>query len=242
MQFSVLYTAEVFYIQVSIQDQPTPMKQAGLGPFRKYVAEFIGTFFLVLLICTGVSMGQQSMVGLFACFLLIGISYAFGHVSGSHFNPAITVAAYLRGIIQSSEVIPFIVAQSLGGILAALLAGFLVSTKTDIPHETTELSIGVILIGEILGSLLVVYTYLNLFFNRKTSGNTYFGLAMGMVYGACYYIFSLVSLSVFNPSVALGLSMMEAVSWSVIWAFGVGSLVGGVLAAFLTQYMIGREP
>lgn len=218
------------------------MKQAGVGPFRKYVSEFIGTFFIVLLISLSSCTGSQQISALFVGLLLTGLTYAFGHVSGSHFNPAITVAAYLRGIINSREVVPFIVAQSLGGILASVLCGFLVSSQELNPPASPEVSIGVLLINEVLGTLILVYTYLNLFFTRSTSGNTYFGLAMGMVYGACFYMFGLLSVSVFNPAVALGLAMAEVISWSTIWVFAIGSFAGGILSAFLTQYMIGREP
>ena len=96
--------------------------------FRKYVVEFIGTFFLLLAITMAVSGGLGSFAPLAIGCMLTVMVYAGGHISGAHYNPAVSLAVYLRGKLDGGDVLPYMVAQFLGGTLAVMLSGFLLET------------------------------------------------------------------------------------------------------------------
>ncbi len=211
------------------------------GVFRKYVVEFIGTFFLVMCICmtSGGEFGQFAPLAI--GLTLIMLVYAGGHISGSHLNPAVSLAVYLRGRLNAGDVLPYMVGQFTGATLAAMLSGFLLESFHATQPVTKELDIVPALIAELLGTILYVYVYLNMFTTRKTSGNTYFGLAIGLAYLAAIYTFQNVSVGAFNPAVAIGITMANITSWSSIWIFLVANFAGGVLAAFLSQYVNGPE-
>src|SRR5688572_29892354 len=93
--------------------------------FRKYVVEFIGTFFLLLTITMAVSCGLGYFAPIAIGCMLIVMVYAGGHISGGHYNPAVSLAVYLRGKLDGGDVLPYMVAQFTGGTLAVMLSGFL---------------------------------------------------------------------------------------------------------------------
>jgi aquaporin Z len=217
----------------------TKSEQAGV--FRKYVVEFIGTFFFVMAICMaeGSSLGQFGPLAI--GMTLIMLVYSSGHISGSHLNPAVSLAVYLRGKLNGGDLLPYMVGQFLGATLASMLSGFLLTSLQMTEPVPKELDIVPALIAEFLGTLLYVYVYLNMLTTRRTSGNTYFGMAIGLAYVASLYTFQSVSQGAFNPAVALGITMANLTSWSSIWVFLVANFAGGVLAAFLSQYVNGPE-
>jgi aquaporin Z len=206
------------------QDQP--------GTFRKYVVEFIGTFFLVMTICMTINSDLSWLSAIAAGMMLVAITYSGYQLSGGHFNPAVSLASYLRGKLDAGDLLPYIVAQFLGGVLASMLAGFLLTSIGHKPYETIELEIAPALIAEILGTILLVYVYLNVTTAKKTKGNEFYGLAIGLTFGA-------ITPGAFNPAIALGLTMADCTSWSSIWVFLVANFVGGALAAFISQYVNG---
>jgi len=216
-------------------------KQDNTGAFRKYVVEFFGAFFLVMTICMTTSGGLGYFAPLAAGLMLVVMMYSSFHISGGHFNPAVSVATYLRGKLNAGDLLPYIVAQFLGGTLAAMLAGFLLTSYIDATPSPTVLEIVPALIAELLGSLLFVYVFLNLTTVKKTAGNNYYGLTIGFTYAAAIYAFGTISGGAFNPAVALGMTMADLTSWETIWIFPVANFVGGVLAAFLSQYVNGPE-
>lgn len=216
-------------------------KQDNSGAFRKYVVEFFGTFFLVMVISMTLGSSYAPFSALAAGAMLTAMTYAAYALSGAHFNPALSVAMYLRGKLNSGDLLPYIVAQFLGGVLAALLAGFLLNGEGTEEVAPKVLVIVPSLIAEFLGAFLLVYVFLNLTSAKKTSGNTFYGLAIGFTYMAGLYTFGSISGGAFNPAIALGMAMDNQVSWETIWIFPLANFTGGVLAAFLSQYVNGPE-
>ncbi len=209
--------------------------------FRKYVVEFVGTFFLLMAICMSFSGGLGHFASLAIGATLMVMTYAGAHLSGAHFNPAVTIAVYLRGKLNTGDILPYIVAQALGGVLAVMLAGFFLASMGVADPAPKELDIVPVLIAEVLGTIALVYVTLNVTTSQKTSGNSYFGLAIGFTMMAGLYLFGNVSGGAFNPAIALGMTMAGYTSWSSIWIFLVANFAGGALGAFLFQYVNGPE-
>ena len=216
-------------------------KQDNSGAFRKYVVEFFGTFFLVMVICMTLGGNYGAFSPMAAGVMLIALTYASFALSGAHFNPALSVACYLRGKLLAGDLLPYIVSQFLGGTLAAMLAGFLLTSGEPSTITPRELPIVPSLIAELLGTMLFVYVFLNLTSSKKTTGNIIYGIAIGLTFMACLYTFGAISGGAFNPSIALGITMANITTWDTIWIFPVANFTGGVLAAFLSQYVNGPE-
>lgn len=202
---------------------------------RKYVTEFIGTFFLVLTIgLTVVGAGAGAMAPLAIGAVLMAMIYAGGHVSGAHFNPAVTLGVFLRGRCPTSDVGGYIIAQLAAGVIAALLVRFF---KGDVTVVAAQPDVVKALLAEILFTFALVYVILNVATAKNTAGNSYFGLAIGFTVLAGAYAVGAISGGAFNPAVALGVTIMGLSSWTNIWIFLVGNFVGGALAAYTFMYL-----
>jgi aquaporin Z len=93
---------------------------------NKYIAEFIGTFFLVLTVgCTVIGNGAGAFAPLAIGSALMVVIFAGGHISGGHFNPAVTLGVWLRGKCEAKDVTPYMISQILGAVLAAFTVKFL---------------------------------------------------------------------------------------------------------------------
>ncbi len=216
-------------------------KTDNTGAFRRYVTEFIGTFFFLLVICMTVMGGAGQFAPLAIGVMLMVMIYAGGPISGGHYNPAVSLGAYLRGALHISDLLPYMLAQFLGGTLAAMLAGFLLTSTGSAEPTPRELDIVPSLIVEVLGTIALVYVVLNVATVKKTTPNSYFGFAIGFTVMTCAYAFGNISGGVFNPAVAVGVTMAGITSWSSIWIYLVANFAGGVLGAFLFQYVNGPE-
>src|SRR6476661_2660927 len=143
---------------------------------KNYVTEFIGTFFLVLTIGLTVIQGSQFAPLAIGASLMIMV-YAGGHVSGGHYNPAVSLAAMLRGALPKAEYVPYVVSQLLGATLAAFVA-YWVLDKTFAPMPGTGHSALHALVVEFLFTFALCYVVLNSAVSKKTQGNSYYGLAI----------------------------------------------------------------
>jgi aquaporin Z len=195
---------------------------------RNYATEFIGTFFLVLTIgCTGIAAGPGVIAPLAIGAVLMVMIYAGGHVSGAHYNPAVTLGVFIRGRLPAAGVVPYWAAQLAGGLAAAALV---LLFKTKPPAEPFVARIGAGFAAELLFTFALVYVVLNTATAKATSGNSFFGLAIGFTVLAGAFAVGDVSGAAFNPAVAIGASMMGMLSWSMIWLYLAADLLGGALA------------
>jgi aquaporin Z len=202
---------------------------------RKYMSEFIGTFFLLLTIgCTGVAAGPGVIAPLAIGSVLMVMIYAGGHVSGAHYNPAVTLGVFLRGKCPAGDVGPYMGAQIAGAIAAAAIVLFL---KSGEPAAAFDARVGPALVAEFLFTFALVYVILNVATAKSTSGNSYFGLAIGFTVLAGAFAVGNVSGGAFNPAVAIGASMLGLLPWSNIWIYLVADLLGGAAAAFVFTSM-----
>lgn len=204
---------------------------------RKYVTEFIGTFGLVFTVGCAV-MGGVSVAPLAIGAVFMVLVYAGGHISGAHYNPAVTLGVFLRGKLPLREVGPYWAAQLVAAFIAAWLARFTIR-----PARVGALSLSgghaifAALLAEFIFTFALVYVYLNVTTSKDQPGNHFFGLAIGFTVTAGAFAVGGVSGGAFNPAVAFGATLMGILSWSNIWIYLVANLLGGAVAALVFRYL-----
>lgn len=196
----------------------------------KYLNEFIGTFFLVLTI--GMSVlnpdGAGPLAPLAIGSALAVLVFAGANISGAHYNPAVSLAVFLRKKLSLNDLGFYWVAQLLGASVAAFLTIYFKGHGAE-----TMLSLDPIkaLIAEFLFSFALCHVVLNVATAKATNGNSYFGFAIGFTVLIAAYSIGAVSGSAINPAVALGFVFLQIVHWSSLWIFVVANLLGAALAA-----------
>jgi aquaporin Z len=200
---------------------------------KKYITEFIGTFFLVLTIGLAVLNNAGAMAPIAIGAALMVMIYAGGHISGAHYNPAVTLAVLIRGRISAGEALGYIVSQVAGATIAAFLVHYFMGADKMPPGDVANADSVKALIAEIVGTFALAYVVLNVATAKANAGNSYFGLAIGFTVTAMAYALGSISGGAFNPAVAVGISIMKMVAWSEIWIYLVGCFAGAALAALV---------
>src|ERR1700716_3350306 len=194
---------------------------------KKYLAEFIGTFFLVLTIgCTVVGHGAGPLAPLAIGTALMVMIFAGGHISGGHFNPAVTLGVWLRGKCETKDVVPYMIFQIMGAVLAASVVKFLKGGAAVAPLQPATVPA---LLAEFLFTFALVYVVLNVATAKGTSGNSFYGLAIGFTVLVGAFSVGNISGGAFNPAVAVGISLMKLSSCGNIWIYLVAEFAGAAL-------------
>ena len=202
---------------------------------NKYITEFIGTFFLVLTVgCAVIIRGAGVIPPLAIGSALMVMIYAGGHISGGHYNPAVTFGVWIRGRCDKKDVIPYWVAQLIGAALAAAVVGYL---KGDAPVKAMGLKVGPALLAEFLFTFALVYVVINSATAKATSGNSFYGLAIGFTVLTGAFAVGGISGGAFNPAVAVGASIIGLLAWSNIWIYLVANLLGGLVAGLTFKFL-----
>src|SRR5882672_7989084 len=196
---------------------------------NKYIAEFIGTFFLVLTVgCTVIGDGAGALAPLAIGSALMVMIFAAGHISGGHFNPAVTLGVWLRGKFDAKDVTPYMVSQVSGAVVAALAVKFLKGGSAVTPLQPATLPA---LVAEFLFTFALVYVVLNVATARGTSGNSFYGLAIGFTVLVGAFSVGNISGGAFNPAVAIATSVMGLSSLANLWIYLVADFAGAAVAA-----------
>ena len=204
---------------------------------KKYLVEFIGTFFLVFTIGMAVRGGTP-----FAPFAIGGVLmvmiFAGGHVSGAHFNPAVTLAVFIRGKCEAKDLVPYWVAQLAAGVVAALLVNWLFLGRVAAPalHGTVPS-----VIVEFLFTFALVWVVLNTATHKSTAGNSFYGIAIGTTVMAGALTVGGISGGAFNPAVGLGVFTMGLESAKQLGIYVVSDLAGAIAAALVFKTVHGPE-
>ncbi|HET9826219.1 MAG TPA: aquaporin, partial [Chitinophagaceae bacterium] len=195
----------------------------------KYITEFIGTFFLVLVVALT---GNAAAIGV----VLMVMVFAGGHISGAHYNPAVTLAVLLRGNVSRYDAGIYMIVQIVAAIVAALIARWYVG---DMGVVTLELNGRVLkaFVSELLGTFALAYVVLNVATSKGTTGNSFYGLAIGLTVFAMASTFGSVSGGAFNPAVALGATIIKAFAWKNIWIYLIACFAGGLCAALVFNFV-----
>jgi aquaporin Z len=196
---------------------------------NKYIAEFIGTFFLVLTVgCTVIGHGAGPLAPLAIGSALMVMIFAGGHISGGHFNPAVTLGVWLRGKCEAKDVVPYMIFQVMGAVLAGFIVKFLKGGAAVAPLQPATVPA---LLAEFLFTFALVYVVLNVATAKGTLGNSFYGLAIGFTVLVGAFSVGNISGGAFNPAVAAGISVMGLSSWTNIWIYLVADFAGGAVAA-----------
>lgn len=196
---------------------------------REEIIEFIGTFFLVLtigMVTLEPAAGNLAPVAIGT--VLVAMLYMGGPISGGHYNPAVSLAVWLRGKLGPGQTARYVISQVLAGGLAAVLAGFL---KGNPQINAMHLSPARALIAEFVFTFALCLVVLMVTTVESRSGNSYFGLAIGLTVLAGAYAMGPISGAAFNPAVAVGITLMGLSLPASLWVYLVANLLGGVAAA-----------
>ena len=203
---------------------------------NKYITEFIGTFFLVLtvgLTATHTPNGVIPPLAIGAALMVV--VYAGGHISGGHYNPAVSLGILIRGKLNAGDFVPYVVVQVAGAAVAALAVNYF--HKGMDPLTAMVPFRGPALLAEFLFTFALVFVVLNSATAEGTSGNSFYGLAIGMTVMTGAFAVGSISGGAFNPAVAVGITMMGVVGWDHIWIYLVANFLAGVVAAIVFNFV-----
>lgn len=197
------------------------------------LTEFIGTFFLVLTIgLTVVAQSPFAPLAIGAAYMIM--VYMGGHISGAHYNPAVSLAAVMCGALPSSQYAAYAVSQIAGALVAAV-AVHIITGQTFAPTPAPDISGVQALIVEFLYTFALALVVLNVSVSKKTQGNSFYGLAIGFTIVVASFAGGGISGGAFNPAVGIGPTIIHAAlgggSLVPIWIYIVGPLAGAALAA-----------
>lgn len=198
----------------------------------KYVYEFIGTFFLVFTV--GMTVLEPGAAGILAP-LAIGSAlavmvYAGAHISGGHYNPAVSLAVFLRGRLNLTDLGIYWIVQLVAAVAASYLTIYFKGAIAQNPLNVESFKA---LLAEFLFTFALCYVVLNVATVKETAGNSFYGFAIGFTVLAGAYAVGTISGAAFNPAVALGITIMNLIQWSNIWIFFLANLLGGACAAWI---------
>lgn len=204
--------------------------------------EFIGTFFLVYTVALSVNAGNSNFIAI--GFTLVSLVYAGGAISGGHYNPAVTIAVFLKGYLSKNmnmrgiDAVYYIATQLIGGYLGGATAGYvnhgydeIASPSVNTEHHTYFAA----LIAEILMTFLLMLCVLCVGGSAKVAGNSYFAFAIGMVVLSGIVTVGDISGAVFNPAVGIVLPSITGRATKDIWVYIFGPIIGAILSLVVFQ-------
>ncbi len=202
---------------------------------NRYLTEFIGTFFLVLTIGLSVLSGSALAPIAIGSVLMVMV-YMGGHISGAHYNPAVSLAILLRGKMDSRDFVPYLIAQVVGATLAAG-AVLMILGSTFAPAPAPDASLMAVLLSEFLFTFALALVVLHVATADDTAGNDYYGLAIGCTVMTGTFVVGPVSGGAFNPAVGIGPILMDTLagegSMASLWIYLVAPFLAGASAAMV---------
>ncbi|WP_440889851.1 aquaporin Z [Vibrio sp. WZ-1] len=228
---------------------------------NKYMAEVFGSFWLVLGGCGSAVLAAgfpDVGIGLLGVSFAFGLTvltmaFAIGHISGCHLNPAVTIGLWAGGRFDTKDVVPYIIAQVVGGVIAGGVlyviatgqAGFDVvgsgfAANGYGTHSPGQYSMVAALVTEVVMTMMFLIVIMGATDKRAPQG--FAPIAIGL----CLTLIHLISIPVTNTSVNPARSTAVAVfvgDWAVsqLWLFWVAPIVGGILGALIYKNLLGKE-
>lgn len=201
---------------------------------RNLVAEFIGTFALIFIGAGALALNKGGLVGIALAhgLVIVTFAYAYGHISGTHINPAVTLALLIAGEIQIAAAVGYWVVQFLGGILGAFVLKAVLPEAGDL--GVTILGSGVTPTQGLIVEMVLTFFLVNTIFNTAVSGKAgnFAGLAIGLTLVLSILMGGPLTRASLNPARTLGPAIASG-NYADIWLYFVGPAIGAVLAALL---------
>jgi aquaporin Z len=218
----------------------------GVPQIAKLVTELVGTFLFVSVIALSGPAGSFAPLAIGGA--LLAMVYMGGHVSGAHYNPAVSFGAFLRRKMGGADMLAYWAAQ-LAGAALAFVAGYLVSGHSPGIHPGPKVDVYQALAVEILFTAALVLVVLNVAMTKATEGNSFYGLAIGFTIAAAIFVGAPISGGAYNPAVGIGATLGSALftgagwsdAWSDVWLYITGPLVGAAIGAAIHGVQTGRE-
>jgi len=198
---------------------------------NKYIMELIGTFFLVLTIGLTVIGGGGGVIPPLAIgSVLMAMVFAGGHISGGHYNPAVTLAVWIRGRCATKDVVPYWAVQIIG---AAAAAGVVKMLRAGVAVTSMNPDVAPALIAEFIFTFALAFVVVSTATAKGNAGNSFYGLAIGFIVLAGAFSVGNISGGAFNPAVAIGIIAMGIVGGGSLWIYLVANLLGGAAAGLV---------
>ncbi|GJM42715.1 MAG: aquaporin [Ardenticatenaceae bacterium] len=203
---------------------------------KNLVVEFIGTFLFLVVIAAAVALAGDFAPIAIGVMLMVMV-YAGGHLSGGHFNPAVTLGAVMRGAAPMSDLLPYWAAQVLGGVLGAFVGNYIAGAGGGGLNTDAAMEFGPGVLAEIIGTFALVYVVLNVATAKNNEGNSFYGLAIGFTVMAFAFAVGGVSGGAFNPAVGTGVTLAGIAPIGNLLYYWIANLIGGALAALAFNYV-----
>ncbi|MGH3764065.1 MAG: MIP/aquaporin family protein [Pseudonocardiaceae bacterium] len=203
---------------------------------RKYATELVGTFIFLFTIAAAVLSGSALAPLAIGSALMVMI-YAGGHVSGGHYNPAVTLAALVRGRIGLLDAVGYWVAQIVGGLLGMALARWVIHPALVTTMTLSGHLLAAAFVAELLFTFALCYVVLNVATSKDHPNNSFYGLAIGFTVVTGAIAVGAISGGVFNPAVAIGGAAIGLFAWATLWAYLVAQIVAGVAAGLVFLFL-----
>jgi len=201
------------------------------------IAEFIGTFFLYLIIGLCVTPpGSTVLTPLAVGIGLAALVYSCGHLSKAHFNPATTITYLVAGTHAKKAFLPFVTVIFAGATLAALCISILNPEGLG-TVSTITIHYPRVILAEFLFTFALMWVILNVAIAKGTANNAFYGIAIGAIVAAGAYAVGPISFAAFNPAVTLSLSMNGFLPWSALPVYWVTQAVAATAAGLLFRSM-----
>ena len=204
---------------------------------RRYSAELLGAFFVVFTFLSASSRSNPDLAALAVSAVLVASVWGAAHISGAHFNPAVSFGVFLRGGMSALDLVRYWASQLAGALLAAVLALWLFPVSglaTGISRGlSTSAGLVAALAVEFAFTFALVWVVLTIGASRKQERNVRYGLAVGLVVLVGTLVVADISGAAFNPAVAFGMSVDGKVGWGSTAVYLLAELTGGGAAAVL---------
>jgi aquaporin Z len=201
----------------------------------KVVTEFVGTFVFLFVISLAAVSGSPltplAIGGALMCMVYMG-----GHISGGHYNPAVSLGIWLQKKMSASDFFLYVIAQVIAGICAFAL-GWFITNKTVAIHPGAEFTPIKAFIVEVIFTMALVLVVMNVAVSKKTDGRGFYGLAIGFTIVAAAIAAGPISGGAFNPAVGIGATVIDVLKgggeWTDLWVVILGPLVGGAIGSYI---------
>jgi len=212
--------------------------QMGAELQRKLAVEFIGMFLFMFTVGMATNKAGAGVLAPIAIgSMLMVMVFAGGHVSGGHFNPAVSTAVFLRGRMLGNEYVAYILTQFAAAALAGLVARYVGGHEAHTPVA----SAGKMLIVEFLFTFALAWVVLHVATSRGTEGNSFYGLAIGFTVLTGAFAVGGISGGAFNPAIALGAMVTGLFEWGNIWIYLLADILGAAVAAYAFLFVLPGE-